>query len=71
MRSRDRCPDCARGRMLTYKTRSTGSLRVRYLKCSACGRTGQEVLQVDFLGREICTRPGKQAATKPWAEPYN
>lgn len=61
MRSQGPCPACEAGRMLTYKTRTVGATRVRYLKCSACQVTGSEQLRIDDLGRTIlnyCTSQG-------------
>ena len=66
MRSLGPCPVCQAGRMQTYKTRTVGVTRVRYLKCSACKATGHEQLRVDDLGRtilDVCTRVGNAEAS--------
>ncbi len=72
MRSRERCPKCGIGRMKIVTTRTTGSLRKRYLKCSECDETGKEVLRIDDLGRPIysgntTTSTGAHCApSNPW-----
>lgn len=57
MRSGERCTSCEAGRMKTYCTRTVGSSRIRFLKCSSCDAKGQEACKVDELGRTIldCT----------------
>jgi hypothetical protein len=51
MKSLDVCPQCQAGRMLAYKTKTSGGNRIRYLRCSHCRCTGKEILRVDALGR--------------------
>jgi hypothetical protein len=53
MRSLDVCRRCGSGRMLAYKTKTKGSNRTRYLKCSHCSARGKEIIKVDELGRQI------------------
>lgn len=60
MRSGERCDKCDLGRLRVYCSRTVGMARVRFLKCSSCGATGQETARVDDLGRTILgisTRP--------------
>lgn len=63
MRSLDRCQQCEVGRMRTYKTRSIGFNRVRYLKCEFCKAKGREQFSIDAQGRPVffshqCTSGG-------------
>ncbi len=51
MRSLDICQRCGSGQMRAYKSKTVGSNRTRYLKCSHCRCTGKEILRVDALGR--------------------
>ena len=48
-----RCPRCSGGTMVRYKTRTTGVMRTRYLKCDLCGHLDSErlTLQTDEHGR--------------------
>ncbi|QDV66164.1 hypothetical protein Mal65_53390 [Crateriforma conspicua] len=51
MRTGERC-QCG-GRMRTYKTRTQGCRRTRYLKCDLCGETGKEPVRLDAEGYPI------------------
>jgi hypothetical protein len=63
MRSLDPCPSCTVGKMLTYRTLILGSSKLRYLRCSHCGRTGKEQFQCDSLGRRLIASSSKENAT--------
>jgi len=49
MKSGDVCK-CEQGRMLAYKTRTSGEHRIRYLRCTSatCTERGKEVLKSFF-----------------------
>ena len=53
MRSLDRCEVCGLGRMMTYKTKTMGAARKKYLKCDHCGENDSEPCGADDLGRSI------------------
>jgi hypothetical protein len=48
------CDRCQAGRMKAARTITCGSSRTRYLRCTACGATGKEVLRIDpTTGRPV------------------
>lgn len=53
MRSGDRCEACGLGRMFAYSTKTRGSARVTYCRCSHCRATGKQCSRVDELGRIV------------------
>ncbi len=71
MRSGDRCGQCSGGRMRTYCSRTVGMSRIRFLKCSNCDATGQEIVGVDDLGRSILrssTKPSIGKDSSEWSQ---
>jgi len=53
MRSGDRCESCSIGRLLAYSTKTRGSSRVTYCRCTSCRATAKQVSAVDCLGRIV------------------
>lgn len=55
MRSGDRCGQCDIGRMMAYCSKTRGSSRVTYCRCSNadCKAKGKQSAEVDALGRII------------------
>ncbi len=61
----EQCPECRKGGLRVYVTRTIGATRVQYLRCDACGHTGKRQSQVDPRGNranvevkksDLCTR---------------
>jgi hypothetical protein len=63
MRSLDRCTSCQVGTMKIYTTRTQGLVRLRYLRCTACGSKGKECFSVDSLGRQTSFAVGTTRST--------
>jgi hypothetical protein len=64
MRSGERCDRCNSGRMKVYHSRTAGLCRVRYLRCTSCRATGQEVVTVDDLGRSVVILSNRTTTSK-------
>ena len=77
MRSLDRCSVCGVGRFFIYSTKTRGSLRTSYLRCSHCGERSKQLSRVDAIGRIVeylsvsVTSAGKQVASPEQVSGYD